>query len=409
LGVNHQSAPLPIREKLAFQPTHVNQVLQDLISYEAINEVVVLSTCNRTEIYAATSDITPVKRYLTQQIPTLSDLNLDPYSYTHQDSAVVQHAIRVASGLDSMVMGEPQILGQMKEAYALACEAGTVGKRLQHLFPATFAASKRIRHQTAIGANSVSMAYAIVQLAKQSFSSLADCQVLLIGAGETIELVTTHLYGQSVRRLTIANRTIERAQQLAYPYQAHAIRLAEIPYHLVQADIVITATSHQLPILGKGLLENVLAQRQDRPLFMVDLAVPRNIEPEVSQLMGVSLYNIDHLHTIIETHTQNRLLAAQQAEAMAEMQAEHYMRQLEVLKATDVIRRFRSHLESLRDVELSRALTHLERTQSPKDALAYLARQLTNKILHQPTVQLRHAAYEERVELLLAAKDLFDL
>ncbi len=408
LGVSYQLTPLVVREKLMFQPDHMQQTLKGLINEPYVDEAVVLSTCNRTEIYTSASKVEPLKQYFARKA-RVQDSELDSYVYTYYNDAAVQHAMRVASGLDSMIMGEAQILGQMKKAYALACEVGTVGVQLRHLFPATFAASKRIRQETAIGHNPVSMAYVIVQLAKEVFLDLPKTRVLLIGAGETIELVHTYLHAQQVQQLIIANRTLQRAQRLATSSQATPIRLADIPYYLSDVDIVIAATSSQLPILGKGMLESVLKHRSARPLFMVDLAVPRNIEPEASELLGVHLYNIDHLQSIVATNLRNRTLAAEQAEAMVDIQTAHYLRRLRVLKAGDLIRRFRTRMEKLRDEELARALLQLQRVESSEKIMASLARNLTNKMLHRPTVVLRQAACEARLDLLLSVKDLFDL
>jgi len=407
-GINHKSAPLSVREQLAFHPEQTPEVLHALISREAVNEAVVLSTCNRTEIYTASNHHGAVKEWLSKQ-PRVSNHEISTFCYQYQGVDMVRHLMRVASGLDSMVLGEPQILGQIKHAYSIACDAGTVGGRLKHLFPAVFAASKQVRTKTAIGGDSVSIAYAVVQLARRIFSDLAQCKILLIGAGDTIELVATHLYGQGARQLIIANRTVERARKLSDQLQAHPIRIGDVPAYLTDSDIVITATASQLPILGKGTMESVLRQRKRRPIFMADLAVPRDIEPEVGQLEDIYLYNIDNLQSIVSQNLKNREEAARQAEAMIEMQATHYMRQLRVMNASDMIRKFRMQVEGVRDKELKKALDHLQRSNNPQAALASLAHNLTNKIMHQPTVKLREAAYYEQFDLLLLMKDLFDL
>lgn len=407
-GINHKSAPLYVRERLAFHPEQTPKMLQALISREAVNEAVLLSTCNRTEIYTASNDGSAIKEWLAKE-PRLSGQYISSFCYQYQDAEMVRHLMRVASGLDSMVLGEPQIFGQIKQAYSIACDAGTVGNRLGHLFPAVFAASKQVRTQTAIGNNPVSMAYAVVQLARRIFSDLTQCKILLVGAGETIELVSTHLYGQGARQLIIANRTVERAQKLATQFQARAIRIGDVPACLTDIDIVVTATASQLPILGKGTLESALRQRKRRPIFMADLAMPRDIEPEVSELEDIYLYNLDNLQSVISQNLKNREEAARQAETMVEMQTTHYMRQLRVINAGDMIRNFREQVENVRDQELAKALEHFERSQNPQTALASLAHSLTNKIMHQPTVKLREAAYHEQLDLLLLMKDLFDL
>jgi glutamyl-tRNA reductase len=407
-GLNHQTAPLPIREKLAFNSSHVTHALQDLLNNHAVNEAVLLSTCNRTEVYTAAEQAPDVLNWLSQQ-PSVRELNAAQYCYQHQNFDMIRHAMRVASGLDSMILGEPQILGQMKQAYSLACETGAVGSQFQQLFPAIFAVSKQIRSQTAIGANPVSIAYTVVQLAKRLFSSINNCRVLLMGAGETIGLIATHLHGQGVQHLLIANRTLERAEQLAQPVAARAIRMAEIPQHLKDMDIVISATTSQLPVLGKGAIESALHYRKHRPMLLIDLAVPRDIEPEVSQLEDVYLYNLDDVQAVVEKNWQSREAAAKQAEAMVDMQALHYLRHLRVLKSGDLIRRFRERYAQLRDDELNKAIAHWRKTNDPQAALAYLANNLTNKMLHDPTVKLRQAAYEEKMELLLLIRELFEI
>ncbi|WP_259423747.1 glutamyl-tRNA reductase [Coxiella burnetii] len=407
-GINHQSAPLTVREKLVFTPERTPLALQSLLAEKAVNEALLLSTCNRTEIYTTVDEAATILRWLSKQ-PQLSGIDLRSFCYARRDIEMVRHVMRVGSGLDSMVLGEPQILGQMKQAYLLARRIGAVGSELGRLFPAVFAATKRIRSETAIGANPVSIAYTVVQLAKRIFSHLNQCQILLIGAGETIELVFSHLYNQGARHFFIANRTLTRAKQIAEPYHAQAIRLSDIPTYLPKVDIVISATMSQLPLVGKGAVESALRQRKRRPLFMADLALPRDIEPETAQLEDVYLYNIDDLQTLIAQNRQTREAAAKQAEAMVEMQAIHYMRQLQVHKAGDTIRRFRERVEMLRDQELEKALAHFQRTNDPKAVIAHFAHNLTNKILHQPTTKLRQAAYEDQVQLLLSAKELFDL
>ena len=405
-GINYQSAPVSIRERLAFHPESTLDALQDLWKRETVDEAVLLSTCHRTEIYTTAPHPALIEQWLEER-SHLTDLHRHAYYY--QDGDMVQHLMKVTSGLDSMILGESQIMGQMKRAYTLACDAGTVGARLKHLFPAVFAVSKQVRSQTEIGANPISVAYVVVQLAKQVFSDLARCRILLIGAGDTIELVATHLYAEKARQLIIANRTVERARQLSESFQARAIRIGDIPAYLKDVDIVITATASQLPILGKGLVESALRLRKRRPIFMADLAVPRDIEPEVRKLAGIHLYDWDDLQTVIQNNLNNRQVIAQQAETMIAMQAMHYMRQLRVLQAGDMIRTFRERLESVRDQELKKALEQWERTQDSPTTLTSLAHNLVNKILHHPTVKLRQAAYDEQWDLVLLTKRLFDL
>lgn len=404
-GINHQSAPINVRERLAFNTAQTKTILQDLCQLEAVNEAVLVSTCNRTEIYMSGNHAQAVQQWFHQQSQA-ANIPIEPHYYWHQDEAAVRHLLRVSSGLDSMVLGESQIFGQIKQAYRLACETGSAGQQLQQLFPAVFAASKTIRETTQIGANPISMAYATVQIAKRIFTHLSHCNVLLIGAGELIELMLTHLSEQGVRQITVANRTLEKAQQLAATSHGLGIRIGDIPHHLAQMDIVITATASQLPIIGKGMMERTLKIGKRRPILMVDLAVPRDIEPEVAQLTDIYLYNIDDLQTTIDANLKNRRVAAQQAEALVELQAAHYMRQLQINRIGDIIAQFRREAEQHRDQVLQKALTELQQGRDPHHTLQQLAHQLTNRILHYPTIQLRQFAYQQHHEALQWAKKL---
>lgn len=407
-GINHKSAPIALREQLAFDPAQTTLALQNLIQRPNVNEAVLLSTCNRTEIYTASNDAGTVKTWLQDQRRCDSN-DIDHHAYSFQGIHAVKHIMRVTSGLDSMIVGEPQIVGQIKQAYQLACDVGCVGNTLKHLFRSVFETSKTIRSQTAISASPVSLAYSVVQLAKTIFNDLKKCRVLLIGAGETIELIATHLDGQGVQQLIVANRTIEKAEQISKQIHAHSIRIGDVPTYLRDIDIIITATASQLPILGKGTIETALKLKKHRPILMVDLAVPRDIEPEVDQLEDVYLYNIDDLHSITQQNLKHRADAAKQAEAMIDMQAEHYMRQLRILDASELISQYRDQLSQLSEQELQKARALLKGGKSPEDIMRQFARNLTNKILHKPTVKLREAAYNEQLDMLLLAKNLFDL
>lgn len=405
-GVNHQSAPLAVRERLAFSNDQAPRALETLLDQAGVNEAVILSTCNRTEIYTTAQQPSCIQAWLHQH-HTLQDLNLEPYIYHHQGLNAVKHIMRVAAGLDSMVMGEPQILGQMKAAYKTACTVGTVGTHLQQLFPAVFATSKHIRSETDIGRCPVSVAYTVVKLCREQFNDLSNCHALLVGAGTTTELVATHLNECNINRLFIANRTPERAHELADPLNATAIRIGDIPAILDDVDIIITATASQLPILGKGLFERVAAKRQGRQLLIADLAVPRDVEPEVSELPNISLYNIDDLRTVIADNVKNRSTAATQAEAMIELYAANYMRQLRIHEASDIITHYRSTLTQYREIELEKALTALQSGKCSETVLKHFARNFVNKAMHQPTLALRQAASEGRLNLLELAKELF--
>lgn len=392
-GINYQLASIDVRERFAIEPGKAPELLANLCRQPAVNEAVILSTCNRTEIYMSGEHPHVLQQWFGQPC------------YTHQDYEAVRHLLRVSSGLDSMVLGEPQILGQLKQAFRTACEAGAVGSQLQHLFTSAFAVSKQVRQQTQIGAHSVSMAYAATQLAKRIFSHLNNCCVLLIGAGELMELMVTHLNSQGVRDIVIANRTLDRAQKVA-SQNAVAIRIGDIPAYLGKADIVISATASQLPIIGKGLVERTLKTGKRRPILMIDLAAPRDIEPEVGELADVYLYNIDDLKTVIDSNLKNRIQAAQQAEALIELQAEHYMRQLQVLNISDIISQFRQQAETHCDQVTQKALLELQHGKDPSLIIRQLGRQLTNKILHQPTVNLRRAAYLQKNDILQFAREL---
>ncbi len=409
-GINHKTAPVDIREKVAFPPDTLDAALQDLLTCATVSEAAIVSTCNRTELYVGIdneSDQAVIEWF--RNFHNLSAEELDPYLFNHSESAAVQHVLRVASGLDSLVLGEPQILGQIKDAYQKASAAGAIGQQLNRLFQHTFAVAKQVRTETAIGASPVSVAFAAVSLARQIFANVSEHTALLIGAGETIELVARHLHEQGIHKIIVANRTVERAQELAQLFDGEAIALADIPERLIEADIIISSTASQLPILGKGAVERALKARRHRPIFMVDIAVPRDIEPEVSQLNDVYLYTVDDLHEVIEEGRQSREEAAKQAEEIIENQVDHFMGWLRSLEAVDTIRAYRQQAIRLREEALQHAERQLASGKEPQQVMGELARSLTNKLIHQPTVQLNQAAYEGRNELLSNARNLFGL
>lgn len=405
-GVNHHSSPVAIRERIAFSGERLSQALHQLTAQPFINEAVILSTCNRTEIYTTRAEPEQLCHWLSKH-HALDNLDITPYCYHHQGLAAVRHLMRVASGLDSMMVGEPQIFGQIKNAFQLACDQGAVGEHLQLLFPAVFATSKHVRSSTNIGRCPVSVAYAVVKLCKETITNLSEANVLLVGAGTTIELVATHLNDCNINQLTIANRTIEKAHELAKHYNGQAIRIGDIPKQLSETDIIITATASQLPILGKGLFERTDAERRHRPLFIADLAMPRDVEPEVGQLPNITLYNIDELRDVINTNMNNRLTAAEQAEAMIEMYAASYMRELRINDASDIIRHYRNSMIKQRDSELDKAMAQLKAGKNPEAVLKNFARNFVNKAMHHPTVTLRQAASDGQLNLLTLAKELF--
>lgn len=410
-GINHKTAPVDIREKVAFAPEKMEQALHQCINNGTVSEAAIVSTCNRTELYTNLNEENDYAGLLEWfcQYHHLDKENIEPYVYLHKNNDAVQHILRVASGLDSLVLGEPQILGQIKDAYSLANQAGTLGRQLNRLFQHTFSVAKQVRTDTAIGANPVSVAFAAVSLSKRIFADLSKHTALLIGAGETTELVAQHLANQGVNKMIVANRTVERAQILANKFDAEAIALSEMPERLVEADIIIASTASQLPILGKGAVERALKQRKHRPIFMVDIAVPRDIEPEVGELDDVYLYTVDDLHEVIEEGRQSREEAAVQAEEIIVHQVEHFMGWLRSLQGIDTIRAFREQAEAKRDEQLAIAQKQLAAGKDPEQIMDDLARTLTNKLIHEPTAQLNHAAHSGRKELLDTARELFNL
>jgi len=410
IGLNHKTAPVDVREHLTFGPDIIVAALRNLTEKEGIGEAVILSTCNRTELYCKTSHHTAsdIGRWMSE-FHGLDPATVNPYLYTHTDADAVSHLLGVSSGLDSLVLGEPQILGQVKSAYQTASDAGTTGKLLQRLFQHTFSAAKQVRTDTAIGSSPVSVAFAAVTLAKQIFSDTSTQTALLIGAGETIELTARHLHQQGIKRIIVANRTLEKAHELASQFDGFAIALTEIPSHLPEADIVISSTASPLPVLGKGTVESALKQRKHQPIFMVDIAVPRDIEPEVGNLEDIYLYTVDDLQEVIQDNLRSRQEAAEQAKEIIEQQTLEFMSWLRSLDAVDLIMNYRNQAEQTRDEVLQRAQRMLENGKSADEALTFLARTLTNKLLHVPSSQLREASSNGDTRILEAANALFQL
>lgn len=408
IGLNHKSAPIALREQLSFSAENTPLALRDLVGVEAVNEALILSTCNRTEVYCAGSDEVAVRNWMARY-HHLSPDSLSPHLYCYRAHEAVRHVMQVASGLDSMMLGEPQIFGQLKQAYTLARDAGTIGDVLGRLFPTVFSVTKQVRTDTEIGASPVSIAYAAVHHAKRIFTSFEQHPVLLIGAGDTIEMVAMHFYNQGARRIIVANRSLERAEAVAKKVHGHWIRIADVPAYLKEVDIVVTATASQLPILGKGALESALKVRKRRPIFIVDLAMPRDVEPEVGELEDIYLYNIDDLIHFVDQNLKCREGAAEKAKEMIMMAAAHFMREWRGQDALLTVRDYREKLEKLRDAALEEALLQLKRGQCPQQVMTLLSRNLTNKIMHSPTLHLRQAAFDDRPELLAFARLLFDL
>ena len=411
LGINHKTASVAVRERVSFDPATMPSVLAQLCAQEQVAEAVILSTCNRTELYCSGQpqlEASALAQWLAD-VHQLPMAELEPSLYSLSDEKAVQHAMRVASGLDSLVLGEPQILGQMKSAYAVAQEAGTVGSELGRLFRQTFSMAKQVRTDTAIGENPVSVAFAAVRMAQHIFADMEKSIALLIGAGETIELVARHLRQAGVQKIIVANRTLARAQALIAEFNGEAILLEEIPEVLAKADIVISSTASPLPILGKGMVESALKRRRHRPMFMVDIAVPRDIEQEVGDLSDVYLYTVDDLRSIIDENVRSRENAARQAETMILAGVEHFMRDLKTLDAVQTLTDLRTHVDSLREEQLQKALKQLQNGANPEEVLRHFAHNLTNKVLHAPTVALRKASADGRLEALDWARTLFNL
>jgi glutamyl-tRNA reductase len=410
LGLNHKTAPIEVRERLSFGPDIVVGALRSLAEQAGAVEAVIVSTCNRTEIYCSGDalDGEAMQQWLSR-FHGLDGALLRPYVYAYRDKAAVSHLFEVAAGLDSMILGEPQILGQVKSAFQTAQNAGAVGKLLGRLFQCTFALAKQVRTDTAIGSSPVSVAFAAVTLARQIFADLSAQTALLIGAGETIELAARHLHQHGLGRMIVANRTVERAHGLAAQFDGYAIALTEIAAHLPEADIVISSTASPLPILGKGMVESALKKRRHRPVFMVDIAVPRDVEPEVAELEDVYLYTVDDLEEVIQDNLRSRQEAAEQAREIVETHAEEFMGWLRSLDALNVIQGFRHRAEAIRDEVLDKALRQVSAGKSPEEALQFLANTLTNKLLHAPSAQLRAAGSSGQTQLLEAASTLFQL
>ncbi|MBB1489322.1 glutamyl-tRNA reductase [Oceanospirillum sediminis] len=409
-GINHKTAPVEIRERVAFTPEQLEGAFQQLRQHPSISEVTVVSTCNRTELYCVVDgeETAPVLEWISQ-FHHLDLADLARYSYEYLGEHAARHLMRVSCGLDSMVLGEPQILGQIKDAFLNAQDKGLVGRELNQLFQQSFSVAKQVRTRTSIGENPVSVAYAAVNLAQRIFSDLARSRALLIGAGETIELVARHLRNAGVKDMVVANRTLGRAQALAEEFNGEAVLLGDIPHQLEKADIVIASTASQLPILGKGAVERALKVRKHRPIFMVDIAVPRDIEPQVGDLDDIYLYSVDDLKEVIEENMRSRQEAAEQAEQLVLEGVEEFMLARRARGAGQLIGELRQQTEKLRQQELEKALQQLKKGQSAEEVLQRFSQSLTNKILHEPSVQMRQASADNRHDLLDSARTLFAL
>lgn len=408
LGINHHTAPLAVREQIAFDMARLPAALHDLLRRREVHEAAILSTCNRTELYFSAEDPAAAACWLAQY-HALQDRDIAPFLYTHPDDRAVRHMFRVASGLDSMVLGEPQILGQMKQAARTAEEAGTLGTLLNRLFQRTFAVAKEVRSTTAIGANIVSMAAAAVHLSERIFDDLKKQSVLFIGAGEMVELCANHFGAQTPKRITVANRTIERGAALAARFGGDAIRLDEIAGRLAEYDIIVSCTASPLPVLGLGAVERALKARRHRPMVMVDLAVPRDIEAEVAELSDVFLYTLDDLGQIVEQGLESRQAAVLEAEAIIDDRVESFRNWMEGREVVPTIRALRESAEAARQHELEHALKALARGDSPEAVLEALSQGLSNKLMHAPTQALNQANGADRAALVRTIARLYNL
>ena len=396
LGINHKTAPVALREKVAFTPDSLVEALASLKKLEGVNESVIVSTCNRTELYvnAQHDSATTLLSWLSEfQHLDVDEIEKNSYILSQDDA--VKHIMRVASGLDSLILGEPQILGQVKQAFGDAKHSGMVSSEFDKLFQHTFSVAKRVRSETEIGANAVSVAYAAVQLAKHIFAELPKRSVLLVGAGETIELVAQHLKEQGVTCLAVANRTVARAEALAESLDASVFTLSQVPEHLKDFDIVISSTASQLPLIGKGMVEKALRQRRNMPMFLVDLAVPRDIESEVNELGDAYLYTVDDLQHIVQKNLANREQAAQEAEKLIEKQASDYMGWKQSQQSIDLVRQYRQKGITHRDELVEKALVQLGEGKDAESVLTEMAYKLTNTLLHPTTLALREAAMHD--------------
>ena len=408
-GINHRTASVDLRGKLSFSPALMEKVLQDAQSILHVREITILSTCNRTEIYLY-GDVSD--HHLISWLAMIKGTEINNLSncfYSFKDEDAIKHMIEVASGMDSLILGEPQIFGQIKSAFLVAKEAGTVFKNLENIFQFVFSIAKRVRSETAIGKNPVSVASASVNLASKIFSNLEEAHALVIGAGDTIELVAKHLVENGIGKLTVANRTLTKARSFSENFSADMILLSDMPDMLETVDILISSTASQLPILGKGAVETALKKRKYRPMFMVDIAVPRDIEPQVEELSDVYLYTVDDLEDFIEDNVKARNSEANIARVIISDAVNRWGIENRGRSVVRTIKEFRTNAEKIRDVEINRALNSLEKGKSASDVVVELARSITNKLLHTPTKNIKRAGEEGRHDAIATTKELFNL
>jgi glutamyl-tRNA reductase len=410
VGLNHHSAPVALREKVAFTPDKLVDALVSFRGKHDDNELVILSTCNRTELYV-NSDHLNIEE-ISQWLASVHNLQADTISnhlYHYTDNQAVAHLMRVASGLDSLILGEPQILGQVKQSYMEAKRAGTINSHFDKLFQTTFAVAKQVRSQTEIGASAVSVAYAAVQLSKQIFSSIDKSNVLLVGAGETIELVARHLQEANAKSITVANRTLQNAEKLATQLGGDAITISQIPAHLHQADVVISSTASALPLIGKGMVESALKLRKHKPMLLLDLAVPRDIEHEVADLDDAYLYTVDDLQDIIEQNIANREQAAEQAMVLIQQKVEVFSQWQHKTQHVDLIKSYREQAEKLRDNLTKKSLQRISNGENAELVLQELSYKLSQQMMHGPTKALQVSIQQKQTDSLALLVDAFNL
>ena len=408
LGLNHQTAPLAVREKLAFPADILPEALNRLMESRVAEEAAIVSTCNRTEIYCTCADPVAAEAWLAQ-FHGMTPESIAPYLYRLDAEDAARHAFRVTSGLDSMVLGETQILGQFKDAVRIAQDAGALGSKLNAMFQQAFSTAKEVRTQTAIGASSVSMSAAAVKLAEQIFPCIEELSLLFIGAGEMIDLVATHFAARKPARIAVANRTLERGRALAERFGGHAMTLAELPDVLSHYDVVVSSTASTLPLIGKGLVERAIKARRHRPIFMLDLAVPRDIEPEVGTLPDVFLYTVDDIAGVVEVGREARQEAAQQAESIILARVAAFSQWMRQRETVPLIRALRDEAERMRRHALEAAIKQLARGDAPEKVLETLSIQLTNKLMHPPTQALSSHRDAEHAALAHAVARVYRL
>jgi len=408
VGVNHRTAPVEVRERVVFDPARVPEALRELTSLPDVRESIIVSTCNRTELYCVTERGDPALGEWLQRYHQLGS-SIHHCLYRHEEMRAVTHAFSVASGLDSMVLGEPQILGQLKDAYRTAQETGTTGPALNQLFQAAFSVAKRVRTETQIGANAVSVASAAVSMAKTVFSSFDTRTALMVGAGETIALAARHLHADGLRRMIVANRSVDRARELAAEFQGFAISLDEIPSHLREADIVVASTASPNPIITRAMTASALRARKRRPIFMVDIAVPRDIEPEVAELEDVYLFTIDDLQSVVKENMEGRRQAAREADQLIAAEADRFEMKLRTRDAAPTIRRLRHQAEQAREHTLDQARHMLAAGRSADEVLDFLSATLTNRLIHAPSQRLREAAESGDDAIIEAITNIYHL